>query len=200
MSQPGGNGGADREWVAFYLDPLCPWTWRTAIWMREVRQVRPVEIEWRFFSLDKNRGDEWADGRSGLAMRTMALARRLGGQEALERLYMALGLFERPRQPELREPAVIDAAVAAAGLPADLRERAAADASIVEEIDAEHAAAAERFKAFGVPLIVLDGGEGPYLFGPVITQVPTGEDAAEVWDRFVWLTRRPEFLEVKRPR
>ena len=200
MSQPGGNGGAGRERVAFYLDPLCPWTWRTAIWMCEVRQVRPVEIEWRFFSLDKNRGDEWADGRSGLAMRTMALARRLGGQAALERLYLALGLFERPRQPELREPVVIDAAVAAAGLPADLRERAAADASVVEEIDAEHAAAAERFKAFGVPLLVLDDGAGPCLFGPVITEVPTGEDAGEVWDRFVWFTRRPEFLEVKRPR
>jgi predicted DsbA family dithiol-disulfide isomerase len=186
--------------VAFYLDPLCPWTWRTAIWIREVRNLRPLAIEWRFFNLDKNRGDDWPDARSGAAMRTMALARREGGQEALERLYLALGLFERARQPELRDPRVIDAAVAEASLPADLRERALADPSIVAEIDAEHEAAAEHFKCFGVPLIVLDGGEGPCLFGPVITQIPTGEDAVEVWDRFVWLTRRPEFLEVKRPR
>jgi predicted DsbA family dithiol-disulfide isomerase len=189
-----------RERVLFYLDPLCPWTWRTAVWMREVQQVRPVDVEWRFFSLDRNRGEEWADGRSGMALRTMAMARRVGGQEGLDRLYQALGLFERPRHPELRDPVVIDAAVAAAGLPADLRERALADASIVDEIAAEHDAAAERYKAFGVPVIVLDDGEGPRMFGPVITAVPTGADAGEVWDHFVWFTRRPEFLELKRPR
>ena len=192
--------GGTREPVVFYLDPICPWTWRAALWIREVRGVRPIDLEWRFFSLDRNREGEWIEGRSGVALRTLALARREGGPDAVERLYHALGQARFDRQEELRDPAVVDAAVAAAGLRSDLRAAAVADPSTREEIEAEHTAVAERLKAFGVPLVVLDGGEGPGLFGPVINAVPRGEDAGEVWDRVAWLARRPEFLELKRPR
>ena len=195
------NGGTvGREPVVFYLDPICPWTWRAALWMREVRDVRPLDIEWRFFSLDKNRENEWVDGRSGVALRTLALARRQGGAEAVERLYVALGQARHDRREDLADPAVVDAAVAAAGLAADLRARAVADPSTREEIEREHTAVAEQRKAFGVPLVVLDGGEGPALFGPVISEVPQGEDAGQVWDRVSWLSRRREFYELKRPR
>jgi predicted DsbA family dithiol-disulfide isomerase len=203
MSQPGTtaeSAATAREPVVFYLDPICPWTWRASLWLREVRQVRPVEIEWRFFSLDKNREGEWIEGRSGVALRTLALARRQGGPEAVDRLYLALGEARHERKEELRDPSVVDAAVAAAGLPPDLRAKAVADPSTREEIEAEHEAVVEQRKAFGVPVIVLDGGEGPHVWGPVINAVPRGEDAVQFWDRVVWLVRRPDFFELKRPR
>ena len=49
-------------------------------------------------------------------------------------------------------------------------------------------------------LIVLDEGNGPGIFGPVIKPVPEGEAAGELWDRFVWLIRQEGFFEVKRAR
>ncbi len=190
MSQSNGASAA-REPIAFYLDPICGWTYRAALWMREVRQARPLAIEWRLFSLAKVADRDWTESRSGLALQALALARREGGPAALERLYLALGEPARDRRDEFAKPEFVDAAVTAADLPADLRPRATADASVRAEIDHEHAAAVERYRAFGVPLIVLDGGAGPSLFGPVIRSVPTGEDAGAVWDHFVWFARRP---------
>ena len=38
--------------INFHFDPTCPLAWRTALWVREVRKTRPVNVTWRFFSLE----------------------------------------------------------------------------------------------------------------------------------------------------
>ena len=38
--------------INFHFDPLCPLAWRAALWIREVRKVRPLNVTWRFFSLE----------------------------------------------------------------------------------------------------------------------------------------------------
>ena len=52
----------------------------------------------------------------------------------------------------------------------------------------------------GVPLIVLDGGEGQGFFGPVFSPAPTGKDAVTMWDAMVAAGRIPGFYEFKRSR
>jgi hypothetical protein len=52
----------------------------------------------------------------------------------------------------------------------------------------------------GVPLIVLDGGQGPGFFGPVFSPAPTGKDAVAMWDAMVTAGRIPGFYEFKRSR
>ena len=64
----------------------------------------------------------------------------------------------------------------------------------------EHQALVERTGAFGVPTIVLDGGEGNAIFGPVISTIPDDDEAVELWRHTEWLTRRPNFAELKRGR
>ena len=56
----------------------------------------------------------------------------------------------------------------------------------------------DRLGAFGVPTISVNGQRG--FFGPVITSVPTGEDAGELWDHLAWLAARSDFFEYKRSR
>jgi|SRR5579875_756512 predicted DsbA family dithiol-disulfide isomerase len=195
---------AQSETVAFYFDPICPWAWRAADWIREVRQVRPVEVEWRFFSLEEvNKGDktvDWEGGRSAPALRVLALVRRQHGNDAVDRLYAALGQARFVRNEELSNPAVIEQALASAGLDPGLRAAALADASTRDEVLREHYAVVEHMEAFGVPTLVLDGGRGPGIFGPVINPVPRGEEAGQLWDRLVWLMRQPGFYEIKRTR
>ena len=55
-------------------------------------------------------------------------------------------------------------------------------------------------KAFGVPTIRLDSGHGPAIFGPVVSEMPTDEDAIALFEHVVWLVRYPNFGELKRDR
>jgi hypothetical protein len=171
--------------------------------MRQVRQVRPVEVRWRFFSLEEvNKGDnavDWEAGRAAPALRVLALVRRQHGNDAVDRLYEALGRARFERKEDLT-PEVLESALREIGLDPGLRATALADSSTREEVEQEHAAIVGKMEAFGVPTIVLDDGTGPGIFGPVIDPVPEGEAAGELWDRFAWLIRQPGFFELKRTR
>lgn len=169
-----------------------------------MRQVRPVEVRWRFFCLeDVNKGEgkvDWDTGRSAPLLRVLALVRSRHGDEAVDRLYGALGRARFERDEKLDDPAVCEAALEEAGLDRGLRAAALADPTTRDEVEAEHTAIVQDREAFGVPTLVLDDGQGPEMFGPVIDPVPRGEAAGELWDRILWLLRQPGFFEVKRSR
>jgi hypothetical protein len=57
-----------------------------------------------------------------------------------------------------------------------------------------------KHRAFGVPTIVLNAGEGPVMFGPIIVDVPDETEAVELWRHFSWLVRNQNFAELKRER
>ena len=156
------------------------------------------------FSLEVvNKGDgtvDWENGRSAPVLRVLALVRREHGEDAVDRLYQALARARFERDEKLDDPAVCEAALEEAGLDRGLRAAALADPTTREIVESEHAAIVESREAFGVPTLVLDDGEGPEMFGPVIDPVPQGEAAGELWDRLVWLMRQPGFYEVKRSR
>jgi predicted DsbA family dithiol-disulfide isomerase len=190
------------EIVRFYLDPTCPWAWQTSKWIREVESVRDVRVEWRLFSLrlvNESIDDPLTDesAKSVPALRALALAGREGGQDAIDRLYRAIGSRIHDGDATLT-PETLDAAVSEAGLPADLVRRAMADPSTADEVRAQHGEAADAVEAFGVPTIVLESGRG--IFGPVVAVAPTGEAAGELWDRVRWLADLDGFFELKRER
>ena len=173
--------------------------------MRQVRQVRPVTVRWKFFSLEEvNKGEDktvdWEGGRSAPILRVLALVRRKHGEDAVDRFYQALARARFEQEKQLMDPGVCEKALEEAGLNPGLREQALKDQSTIDEVLAEHADVAARDGAFGVPTLVLDGGEGPGIFGPVIKPVPEGEAAGELWDRVAWLLRQPGFFELKRSR
>jgi hypothetical protein len=170
-----------------------------------VRQVRPVEVHWKLFSLEEiNKGEDktvdWEKGRTAPLLRVLALVRRKHGEDAIDRFYDALGRARFVREKEFSDPSVIEDALAEAGLDRGLRAAALADPSTREEVEREHKGVVDKLEAFGVPTLVLDNGEGPGVFGPVINPVPTGEDAGKLWDHTLWLTRQQGFFELKRTR
>jgi len=190
------------ETVRFYLDPTCPWAWQTSVWMREVERVRDVRVRWRLFSLrlvNESIDDPLTDtsAKSVPALRALALADREGGDDALGRLYRAIGSRIHDGDATL-DRETLDAAVADAGLPSDTVERAMADPSTADEVRAQHREAADGVEAFGVPTIVLESGKG--IFGPVVALAPAGEAAGELWDRVRWLADLDGFFELKRER
>lgn len=190
--------------IHFHFDPLCPLAWRTALWIREARNVRSLEVTWRFFSLEVINRKEGAtpdfskDG-SWPALRTLALARREGGNEAVERLYLTLGAAQHGRKESIRELAVIQDALTKTELDPAWAEQALADDSTRADVQADHDEAVQRYRAFGVPTIAFEGSETGF-YGPIIREVPRGEEAGEWWDHLEWSLRQPNLFELKRDR
>jgi len=190
--------------INFHFDPLCPLAWRTALWIREVRNVRPVDVTWRFFSLEVvNRKEDvepdYLDGYGWAGLRTLALARRQEGNEAVERLYLALGAAQHGRKESIRYAEGVKTALQVAKFDPSLVDAALADITTTNNVLADHEEAVSRYHAFGVPTIAIKGLEVGF-YGPIIQFVPRGEDAGVMWDHIEWALRQPNLFELKRDR
>lgn len=190
--------------VDFWFDPLCPWAWITSRWMLEVQQVRPVQVRWHVMSLAVlNEGKTDLSERYAELMKqawgpvrvAIAAEQRLG-PEVLGPLYTALGTrFHHEKLP--RDRATVEAALAEAGLPADLAD-AMESTEYDEALRASHAEGIERVGyEVGTPIISMNGTS---IFGPVVTPIPRGEAAARLWDGVNLVTQTDGFFELKRSR
>jgi len=190
--------------IDFYFDPICPLSWRTALWVREVRKVRPVDVQWRLFSLEVlNRQEgvepDYVNGLGWTALRTLALARRQGGNDAVERLYLALGNAEHGHKESIGQREVVVAATKEADLAPGTVDAALADQSTIQDVLNDHEEAVKRYHAFCVPTIAFEGSDIGF-YGPIIHTVPRGEQAGELWDYISWMLRQPNLFELKRDR
>ncbi|WP_310727601.1 DsbA family protein [Streptomyces sp. N2A] len=197
----------------FWFDPLCPWAWMTSRWMLEVEKVRPVEVRWHVMSLavlneDKldTLPEEYAEnmrpgGKAWGPVRVVIAAQQLHGDEAVGRLYTALGTRFHNEGLGVT-PESIAAALDDAGLPAELIEYADKD-TYDKELRASHKAGIDLVgQEVGTPVIAVPGSDGEQIafFGPVVTPAPKGEDAAKLWDGTLMVASIPGFYEIKRTR
>ena len=193
---------AETSSVDFWFDPLCPWAWITSRWMLEVEQVRPVEVSWHVMSLSVlNEGRDLSDdyatrmGKAWGPVRVCVAAQKAGFD--LLPLYTAYGERIHGEKVELDDPTLHEAALTAAGLPADLAE-AAQDPSYDEALRESHAAGMDPVGLdVGTPVLHVDGVA---FFGPVLSRIPRGEQAGTVWDGARLLAGFPHFYELKRTR
>ena len=193
------------EPIRFSFDPVCPWTHQTARWARQLQRLGVVDVTWGLFSLELVNdpdSDPLADAHAAgrRALRTCALVRQEAGNDGLGRFYAVLGEALNERKQDARDQAVVASALRAAGLDEALAATAAGDPATWEQVVAEHHALVEQVGAFGVPVITLDGGTGPAIFGPVISVLPSDDDAVELWRHVSWLVRYESFSELKRDR
>lgn len=198
---------AAKDTVEFYWDMVCPWCWITSRWMMEVSQHKAIEVRWKFFSLKKiNEGRDMPERfrtshAIGLkALRVAAAVRQDYGNEAVGKLYTVMGTRRHHDQVDVSTPEALEDVLRRCDLPLALA-AAAEDETWDKVIDADmDQAKAKAGTNVGVPLIVLDGGEGPGFFGPVLSPAPTGQAAVQMWDAVVAAGRIPGFYELKRSR
>lgn len=186
--------------VTFYFDPLCPWAWLTSLWIREVSRQTGVGVDWKFFSLAgiNDRPDQWHG-----PLRICAQARREGGNEAVDKCYLALGrLFHEAKNSfdQIGDLAEVAAPyLQQVGLDPAIARRALEDESTLQDVMEEQKDATDRLGAFGVPWIVV--GEEDYgFFGPVIGQALSRQEAVDLWNHFKFVGTRPYLYELKRGR
>ena len=192
--------------VRFHFDPICPWCYQTSRWAKRLEQLDEIKLDWGLFSLEVVNLAGESDprqlvARSGPALRTATLIRARKGGAAIGSFYTALGqrIWEHS-PPEQDMATAVRAALEEIGLDPTWCEEALSDPSTWEAVLDEHRELVERTRSFGVPTIVLDGGNGPAIFGPVISTLPSDDDAVALWHHVSWLARDDNFSELKRDR
>lgn len=195
------------ERIRFVFDPICPWCYQTFRWLQRVAEIGEAELSWGLFSLELQNADSEqeelaaAHARSKLALATAVAVRDQEGADGVGAFYGALGRRVHEVGEPLDEPATVKGALRDADLEPGIADRAHADPAYADRVGIEHRALVERTRSFGVPTMVLDGGEGPAIFGPVVNEPPaTDEETVELFRHVVWLTRHPAFAELKRER
>jgi 2-hydroxychromene-2-carboxylate isomerase len=189
--------------VDFHFDIMCPWAYQTSIWMRDVRDQLGLDVRWRFFSLEEiNRAEgkkhpwerEWSYGWS--MMRVGAMLRRLD-PTLLDRWYLLAGTALHVEGHKPHRPEVAESLVAELGLDPALVGQAIDDPTTHDEVRADH----DRVVAlggWGVPTLVF--GDDRALFGPVLIEPPTGDDAVRLWELVTGWLEFPHLYEVQRPK
>jgi len=189
--------------VDFHFDVMCPYAYQTSLWIREVRRLTGLEINWRFFSLEEvNRVEgkkhpwerEWSYGWS--MMRIGALLRR-SNMDDLDRWYASAGKALHVDGLKPHVPEVAKSLLEELGLDPGLVDEAIQDSTTSDEVMAEHKKVIDA-GGYGVPTLFF--ADGQCLFGPVLIDPPIGDDAVKLWDSVVAWTKFPHLYELQRPK
>lgn len=223
---PSGLGPSMTD-VEFFFDPMCPFAWITSRFVVEVAPHRDLDVEWRFISLAILNQDNLTQldedlaagrapafppqyrelvGHGSRLLRVAAAVRDHGGNEAVGAFYTAAGELLHPGGASGvlwsgGDPGdLVAPTLAAAGLPAELAAAAddpARDAVVAEETEL---ALSRTGRDVGTPIITFDVSRPveTSLFGPVISRIPRGQEAVDLWDAVRTVATTPGIAEFKR--
>ena len=201
---------ANRWEIDVYYDYLCPWAYRGAEFLRDVREQLgsdALKINWRFFPLEQVNSKEGEDlklweqpddyqSRSMEGFRA-SLAAQQQGEELFDRFHQ---LWFRARHGDYRvngrRPSVVDVA-REAGLDVERFEKDLTDRSLLSKIGDDYQVGRKTLGVFGTPTIVFEGGEAAYL---KLNPKPSGDEVIATWNDLVeTVVDRPFIHEIKRP-
>lgn len=200
--------------VEFFWDPVCPWAWITSRWVIEATAQLSLDVRWRAISLRMVNQDRYEvdpelaakqpNHTLGLGLlRVAAAADAEHGNAAVGRLYTALGTalhVEGTSATALEEGprAVAERVLPGCHLPAALAGAAddeSWDTSVRKDTETSLARTGGNV---GTPVLTFAPPDGQSFFGPVVSRVPRGAEAVELWDAVAKLAGYPWFAELKR--
>lgn len=195
------NGGPTT--VTIWLDPVCPFSWHTARWLRDLAGELGLAVDWRLMSLAVlNEGRELPPPQQARMQdsrrigRLMTAIRERHGAAAMAAAYFAFGERYLERSAALDESLVAEvlSAVGCHDVDADVMSDTAQDDVVRLSHEAGQTALGE---AGGSPILQIDGRT---FFGPVLSGPPAPEMRKALFDAVATLAAVPQFSQLQRPR
>lgn len=189
--------------VVLWLDPVCPFSWNTARWLKEAAGKAGFDVELRLMNLAVlNEGRELPLAQqarmkdSRRVGRLMAAVNQHGGPAALLDAYFEFGqqYFDRSAAIDADLVAQVTRAARAQTVTTAVLEDSALDAVVRQSHEASQQALGD---AGGSPLMTLSGRT---VFGPVFSAVPDPAQTLRVFDAVTVLMATPQFHQLELPR
>ncbi|MBP6880749.1 DsbA family protein [Candidatus Saccharibacteria bacterium] len=199
--------------ISFYFDPLCPWCWVTAAWIRQIQESKSLNVEWKPISLKLKNGDmgEPWDIKAENSLKILRVVEHLrekGKDDRVGGFYKHIGTaihrdgLLNEESPDVKQ-AIADAA-SSVGIDPDCAIKHLEDEDLTQRVQkSTDEAIALAGDDIGTPIIAFKDstGKDAALFGPVISELPASLDEAEkLWDAYVTFATKPYFWELKRTR
>lgn len=194
---------AETPRVDVYVDPVCPFAWITSRWIVEVQRQRPLDLRFRLMSLavlNEGREGSVPESQRGLdnawrPVRVGAALEDKRGEQALRQYYEEFAFRFHNLRVRGRD-AVIRQALSA--IDADEFYPYADTTEYDDAVRKSHAEGIDPVGfEVGTPTIHIDGIA---FFGPILSAVPKGQAAMDIFDGTLLLARNPNFFELKRSR
>jgi predicted DsbA family dithiol-disulfide isomerase len=177
-----------------YYDYLCPFVYRASLLLANVAAERPIDIQWRYFSLAQVNSKE-----EGWTAWDAPAAEKVRGRLA----FMAAEAARRqdrfdPFHANLLAAAkVVEQVAEESGLELERFRRDLADPSILEALARDHRHAVAAHGVFGTPTFVFANGASAYIR---LADAPSGAGAVQLFDSLLAVAAdEPRVLEIKRP-
>jgi 2-hydroxychromene-2-carboxylate isomerase len=201
------KGALMNRKIEFFFDPMCPWAYICSRWIKEVQKEIPLDVRWRFLSLSYLNKDNELDARHKEMHRTGARLLRMAsyienslGQGALDQWYTLvakeihvnsnISKIEELLPQILKKMGVDDPQDYMASL---------ADETIDSRLIKDTEDALERAgKDLGTPIITFEPPSGYSFFGPVLSKIPRGREAVQLFEHVYAIGTFEGFNELKR--
>ncbi len=199
MSQAQNRGPA----VTIWFDPVCPFSWHTARWLRDVAGELGLAIDWRLMSLAVlNEGRELPPPQQARMQdsrrigRLMAAIRERHGAEVMAAAYFAFG--ERYLEgSEALDDSLVAEVLNVVGCH-DIDAAVMSDTAQDDLVRLSHQAGQNALgESGGSPIMQIDGRT---FFGPVLSGPPAPEMRKALFDAVATLAAVPQFSQLQRPR
>ena len=195
--------GENKE-IFFYFDPICPWCWNTSRWIKEVQKVEKLNVIWKTFSLfEKNKdimSKEYLEHTkvTHRMLRMIEAARDKYGEEIVDELYTKLGILVHYKKATNEKDIESQITKYDKKYLLGSLDDSKWDKVILDSMQSAFDVVGDDV---GTPIIIFNSLKKKLgYFGPVITEVPRGEDAIALWRNFENLCEYSHFYEVKRTR
>ncbi len=196
--------------IDFFFDPVCPWAWITSRWAVNLTDLIDLSINWKYVSLkllNEVRTDEdYTDDykrihKLGLELhRIIEAYSQKEGPEMRGTLYSVFGfkIHNMSQRTELFSIDNIKSLLKDNKLDPNFAEFAN-DTTLDETIIKETNLAIQRAgQNLGTPIISFNPPNGYSFFGPVISNIPKGQDAVNLFNAVYTIATITGFSELKR--